>query len=316
MFKKILVPVDSSDESRTIVRWALGLARSMGSELTLLSVVDPEDIEIVDATTRPARIGSEVQQPSDVIDKVVKKVKSDLESEVAGLKSTGVNIHVRVVPGSPAESIVAEASLLGVDLIAMSTRRESALARGILGSVTDRVLHSTSTPLLILQPEDIEDDEKVGSGYLRHIVVPLDGSSLSEMAVAPANAIATATGAEIIFTGVVRVPVYGIDMGGVGYGPVHYAEQLDTELLEKKMADYLQQFVENAESAGVTARSSVRVGNPSIQIVEEAAAADGTIIVMATRGAGGIKRWVVGSVTDKTVRSAHRPVLVIPPAAK
>jgi len=34
---------------------------------------------------------------------------------------------------------------------------------------------------------------------------------------------------------------------------------------------------------------------------------------MATRGAGGLRRWVVGSVTDKIVRSAHVPVLVIPP---
>ena len=94
-----------------------------------------------------------------------------------------------MVTGSPAETVVAEANTVGAYLIAMSTRNESALARGILGSVTDRVLHSTCIPLLILQPENMSD-ESVGSGFVQHIVVPLDGSMLSEEAIAPATALA------------------------------------------------------------------------------------------------------------------------------
>ena len=104
-----------------------------------------------------------------------------------------------------------------------------------------------------------------------------------------------------------------MDMGGVGYGAVHYAEHLDTKLEEENATKYLQKFVENAEAAGLKARAQVHVGNPSIQIVNEAASTEGSIIVMATHGAGGIKRWIIGSVTDKAIRSAHRPVLVIPP---
>ena len=311
MFGRILVPVDRSEESRTILRWAVGLAKATKSDVTLLSVVDTEDFEIVEAGAR----GEErPTAPDGVITKIAAQVKAGLEAEADELRKTGVGIDVRVTAGAPAESIVAEATAIGVDLIAMSTRRESALARGILGSVTDRVLHSTTTPLLILQPEDITD-EAVGAGFIRNIVVPLDGSTLSETAVAPATALAQAAGAELVFTEVVKLPGYGMDMGGVGYGSVHYAEELDTKLQEETATRYLQEFVENAESAGVKAHAQVRVGNPSIQIVDEAAAAEGSVIVMATHGAGGIKRWVVGSVTDKAIRSAHRPVLVIPPAA-
>jgi hypothetical protein len=51
------------------------------------------------------------------------------------------------------------------------------------------VLNSTSIPLLILQPENISD-ESVGSGFVQHIVVPLDGSMLSEEAIASATALA------------------------------------------------------------------------------------------------------------------------------
>lgn len=310
MFRKILVPIDSSDQSRTILRWAVGLAKATKSNLTLLSVIDSEDIQIVEAGAR----GEErPTAPEGVITKITEKVAADLEAEAAGLRGTGIGIDVKVVAGSPAESIVAQANVMDVDLIAMSTRRESALARGILGSVTDRVLHSTTTPLLILQPEDLTD-ASLGSGFVQHIVVPLDGSTISESAVEPATELARATGAELVFTEVVKLPVYGMDMGGLGYGSVHYAEEMDTKLQEESAQRYLQRFVEDAETAGLKARAQVRVGNPSIQIVDEAAA-EGSIVVMATHGAGGIKRWVVGSVTDKAVRSAHRPVLVIPPTA-
>ena len=105
-----------------------------------------------------------------------------------------------------------------------------------------------------------------------------------------------------------------MDMAGVGYGAAVYAEDLDTKILEESSAKYLQQFVDNAE-AGLKAQAKVRVGNPSIHIVNEAAKTEGSIILMATHGSGGLKRWVFGSVTDKTIRAAHRPVFVIPPSA-
>jgi len=310
MFRKILVPIDNSEESRTILRWAVGLAKATKSDLTLLSVVDTEDIQIVAAGPHGEVLPT---APAGAITQISEQVEAGLEAEAVELRRTGIEINVKVVAGSPAESIVAQANAIGVDLIAMSTRRESALARGILGSVTDRVLHSTSVPLLILQPEDLTD-ESLGSGFVRHIVVPLDGSTVSESAVAPASELASATGAELVFTEVVKIPAYGMEMGSLGYGAAHYAEELDTKVQEQDAARYLQGFVENAESAGLKARAQVRVGNPSVQIVDEASA-EGSIVVMATHGAGGIKRWVVGSVTDKAVRSAHRPVLVIPPEA-
>ena len=149
MFKKILVPIDGSEESRTIVRWAAGLARANKAEITLLSVIDPEEFRIVESTA----IGPfSTDAPTEVIAEFVEKRKVELETEVETLRATGLAVGVIAIDGTPAETISAEAKKLDADLIAMSTRRESALARGILGSVTDRVLHSTTTPLRILQP--------------------------------------------------------------------------------------------------------------------------------------------------------------------
>ena len=198
MFKKILVPLDGSEHARKIVGWATGLARVLGAEIILLSVIDPEDIDFLEATTRGlekrsaaggSAVSPAVRTPSDVINRAIAQAENDLQSEAEKIGSAGVKSSISVRAGSLAEVIVSEAHAESVDLIAMATRRESALARGVLGSVTDRVLHSTSIPLFTLYPGEIHEFEETNNGPER-VIVPLDGSALSESAVKPAMEIA------------------------------------------------------------------------------------------------------------------------------
>ncbi len=321
MFKKILVPLDGSEHARKIVGWATGLARALGAEIVLLSVIDPEDIDILEATTRGlekhsatggSAVSSAVRTPADVINQAIAQAENDLQSEAEKIKAEGVRSSVSVGAGSPAEVIVSEAHAESVDLIAMATRRESALARGVLGSVTDRVLHSTSIPLLTLYPGEIHDF-KDSSGGPERIIVPLDGSALSESAIQPAMEIAKASGAEIIFTEILRLPFFGVGVAGIEYGAGDYSGDFGIEAQKLEISTYLRSFIRDAEASGIKASENVRSGSPSQQIVEEASEIDGSIIVMASHGSGGLKRWVVGSVADKVIRSARRPVLVIPP---
>lgn len=321
MFKKILVPLDGSEHARKIVGWATGLARVLGAEIILLSVIDPEDIDILEATTRGLEkrsvvggggISSAVRTPADVINRAIAQAENDLLAEAEIIKTAGVKSSISVGAGSPAEVIVSEANAESIDLIAMATRRESALARGVLGSVTDRVLHSTSIPLLTLYPGEIHEFEETSGGPER-VIVPLDGSELSESAVKPAVEIAQASGAEIIFTEILRLPFFGVGVAGMEYGAGDYAGDFGIDIQKKEISTYLQRFVDDAEAAGLKASANVRSGSPSQQIVEEASEIDGSIVVMASHGSGGLKRWVVGSVADKVIRSARRPVLVIPP---
>ena len=321
MFKKILVPLDGSEHARKIVGWATGLARVLGAEIILISVIDPEDIDIFEATTRglekrsptgSSAVGSAVRTPADVINRAIAQAENDLQVEAETISAAGVKSSISVGAGSPAEVIVSEAHADSVDLIAMATLRESALARGVLGSVTDRVLHSTSIPLLTLYPGEIHEFEKTSGGPER-VIVPLDGSALSESAVKPAMEIAQASGAEIIFTEILRLPFFGVGVAGIEYGAGDYAGNFGIDAQKREITEYLQGFIDDAENAGLKASANVRSGSPSQQIVEEASEIDGSIIVMASHGSGGLKRWVVGSVADKVIRSDRRPVLVIPP---
>jgi nucleotide-binding universal stress UspA family protein len=326
MFKKILVPLDGSEHARKIVGWATGLAGVLDAEITLLSVIDPEEIEILEATTRgfdersnsggasnSGAIGSSIaRSPSEVIDQAITQAKQDLRIEADKITSAGIVANIVVGAGSPAEVIVAEARAQNADLIAMATRRESALARGVLGSVTDRVLHSTSTPVLTLYPAEVHEFSRTSGGPKR-VVVPLDGSTLSETAIAPAIEIAKAADAEIIFTEILRLPFFGVGVAGIEYGAGDYAGDYGIETQKTEISKYLQNFVDDAEGLGLKASAVIRTGSPYQQIVEEAAQTEDSIVVMGSHGAGGLKRWVVGSVADKVIRSAGRPVLVIPP---
>ena len=196
-----------------------------------------------------------------------------------------------VVEGKPAEEIVQRAGSPDIDMIAMITRRESALAPGILGSVTHAVLRSTTVPLLTIDPHGTHRPfgEQGTPGV---IVVPLDGSHLSEGAVPVALYLAKATDAEVLF---------------VWVSPTSYFYRAELGI------DYLFPFAERARGEGIEAHTDVAVGSAARGIVEAVKKQPRPLVVMSTHGLSAFRRWIVGSVTDKVIRSSEHPVLVIPP---
>jgi hypothetical protein len=87
-----------------------------------------------------------------------------------------------VTSGSPEEEIIAAAIAIDADLIAMATHRASWIARGVLGSVADRVVHSSPVSVLLLCPGD-KDALVSGPLNIKNVIVPLEVSPLSEAAV-------------------------------------------------------------------------------------------------------------------------------------
>ncbi len=334
MFKQILVPLDGSEYAENIEGWVAGLARPLGANIALLAVVNPDELRLPETSVSvgyplPGRkpfdkpvienpvteISSRGGPPTiapglgtQVVDRAVEFARNYLVREAQRLAVAGVSASYHVAVGSPAEEIVRFSRDNRVDMIAMATHRESALARGVLGSVTDRVLHSTSVPVMAVHPKDITAFTG-NAGAPNCIVVPLDGSPLSEAAVPVALDIAESCSSEVVFIRAVRFPYYGISGPGIEYlaGDYGIAEQ------RREALDYLDKFVRLAEVKHLKARARSATGNPAFRIIEEAEALQGSMIVMSTHGAGGFKRWVIGSVTDKVVRSSGVPVLVLQP---
>ena len=148
----------------------------------------------------------------------------------------------------------------------------------------------------------------------KHLLVPLDGSELAEVALPLATAVAQKFGSQITLISAVHLPYYvgdGLDFADV-YGSV-------SDNMEDEAKAYLQSKQKALLAAGYHVNIEIVIGQPpadAILLTAEALAAD--TIVMSTHGRGGVMRWVFGSVADKVLRNATVPVLLarVPPTEK
>ncbi|MFN2190685.1 MAG: universal stress protein [Candidatus Promineifilaceae bacterium] len=140
------------------------------------------------------------------------------------------------------------------------------------------------------------------------ILVPLDGSQLAELALQPALLIAGNVEGRITFLNVpVRQQV--ILPSSTGYGPPVY-DQTHEQVI-KREEEYLSTVRSEITDAGVEIDAKVIEGDVAGVIVDTARADDIDLIVMTTHGYSGFTRWMLGSVTERVLREAPCPVLVI-----
>jgi len=73
------------------------------------------------------------------------------------LRDKGVKVRSQVLLGDPAEEIIDYAENEGVDLIVMCSHGASGIRRWVFGSVTEKVLRGTATPVLVIRPKQLEE---------------------------------------------------------------------------------------------------------------------------------------------------------------
>ena len=159
---------------------------------------------------------------------------------------------------------------------------------------------------------------KRGEGMYSHIVVPLDGSEESGRAMPHAQELARISGATLHLLRVVsRSEEIDLIRGaGDSYLTAEYSRDLAQDLINarlKRAEDYLKEVASRLADLGIKADSAIREGSASENIIDYAREQNADLIVMCTRGQGGIQRLLLGSTTDRVLRSGRLPVLVIPP---
>ena len=140
------------------------------------------------------------------------------------------------------------------------------------------------------------------------ILLAADGSEEATLAARTATDIAEKTGSELY------VVLVGLSVSYVGMGPVEIADipaPSQEELTEEaqRLLDTQSRQIEAA--GGVVTQAHLRVGRPDEEIVALAEELGAGLLVIGSRGLGGIRRALMGSVSDSVVRHAHCPVLVV-----
>jgi nucleotide-binding universal stress UspA family protein len=141
------------------------------------------------------------------------------------------------------------------------------------------------------------------------ILLATDGSEEAEVAALRAVDLADATDSELHVVHVGVVPIFLKSYPGtLGYERKLYEhiEEVSRELLRKQ-----SWRVKAAD--GTVAGTHLRIGQVDLEIVALAEELQADLIVMGSRGLGGVRRALMGSVSDSVVRHAHCPVLVVRP---
>ena len=149
------------------------------------------------------------------------------------------------------------------------------------------------------------------------ILLATDGSKEAELAGRSAAELADKTGSELHVVHVFGIiPWYPIYPEGTDFGETELEEQQVEEDLqrtsEQRGRELLDAELEKLRSVGGTlAQAHLREGGPAQEIVGLAEEIGAGLIVMGSRGFGGIRRALMGNISDSVVRHAHCPVMVV-----
>ena len=146
MYSKILVPLDGSENSECILEHVRTIATGCRvPDVVLLRVVEPFPAYYMDY-----RISEEFIRQSQEAAKA--DAKQYLAKTAGKMTKEGVSVSTAVIEGRAADAILDYASKNGVDLIIMATHGRTGVSRWALGSVTDKVVRTSSAPVMVVPP--------------------------------------------------------------------------------------------------------------------------------------------------------------------
>jgi nucleotide-binding universal stress UspA family protein len=285
VINRIVIPLDRSTLSESVVPFGVLLARTLGSSIDFVHVIDKDTVsKMADAERYLARIVERFPPP-------------------AGHRSL-------IRAGDPAEAILDVAGDSGT-MVVMATHGYTGLRRMILGSVADAVVRHARVPIAL-----VRGDRKfrLPEETFRRLLVPLDGSQRSLHALPLAFAIAQPSEAKLDLLHVI-VPVSMGEYGAAGIDPGYvppevYASMMDD--LEVVAREDLETAASACVQAGIDADIHSPFGTPADSIYHLAEDAHADLIVMSTHGRGGASRVLMGSVATAIIHRSLVPVIVVP----
>jgi nucleotide-binding universal stress UspA family protein len=281
MLERIVVPLDGSLTAEAVLPFVRKFLHRTDSEIRLVRAVVPAPVEnsimVADAALGAARA-------------YIKEVQDRLDRE-------GVRVSSEVHVGSAIGVILDVVEEQRATMIAMATHGATGLKRLLLGSVAEAVLRKSPVPVFVVRPFWTAEQavpEDLETRPVRNILLPVDGSDLAELAVAPSLEVADLFEARVLLLRVVE--------------PRKNADEA-RDLAEAR--EHLLGIAREFERKGVRTHSLVEAGEPVDEIVKTLRFHQADLVVMTTHGRSGLSRLVTGSVTEQVLRRATVPLLVV-----
>lgn len=281
MYEKIIVPLDGSEQAEFVLPYVEKLAGTFNSSIDLIAVSANHD------TTN------------------IHLLQKYLAGIADGITGKGLKTSSTYLPGNPGEDIINYANKNADALLALASYGGSGVSHWLLGDLTSKLITRTNTPVLLVpekqHPQNVKEPE-----FLR-IVVPLDGSPQGATAMPYARVMAQKTGSKLFLVNVVT-SVYK------SYGAVKYASDFEKQLAEtlhKEAREYFNTLTPELEREKIAFKADIISGSPADSILRYAEENNADLIAISTHGRSGVKRFIMGSVTQQIIHSSDLPILVI-----
>lgn len=301
VYRKMLVPLDGSKLAEETFPYAQELAARLNLDLHFLHVSNPIETHLLSMS----------QMYVDGIAESVRKQIQKIQTTFVKRETVrSIKVRGKVVTGSPADEILKYAEKNKIDIIMMATQGASGIRRWALGSVTYKVLHTSNLPIWIVR-SGISPKTTYDKWPQRTILVPLDGSELSESAIPHAEELAKQQGSglvEVVLLRVCESPSITADYPFPDWKE-HVKRQ--TDWLKQESHRYLTSLEKRLKDTGIKVQSQVMMGKASDEIIKYTSKKPYTVIVMTTRGHSGLSKWAFGHVTESILYEGNTPLLVI-----
>jgi nucleotide-binding universal stress UspA family protein len=294
MFDHIVIAVDGSEKAGQAARRGLRLAQGFDATVDVLSVVEQKALRLTETSHEKAQLHERGEAALTGIE--------ELASEFDRTVTT------TLLEGKPAVRISEYADEQDADLIVVGRQGLTGLGRRLLGGVTERVLHRSEVPVLVIPGRDDEGD--VEADYSR-VLITTDGSDNADVAIPHGTAIAQRYGSDVHVLNVVDVQAAGgvFNAGG----------------LEKK---FLERLDARGQEAVDSVANKIEESAPELTVetaVERTASFEGAaagvreyieeneidLVFMGSHGRSNLERQLLGSVASTVLRTVDIPVLVV-----
>lgn len=288
----ILVPLDGSELAERALPAAEHVASALRATLVLARIVPPAHIPTV-----PPEGMTAAQLYQQTVSDELRTARAYLDEVAAPLRARGLPVQVITYQGVAGPALIDLLTALQIGLVVMTTHGRSGMALFALGSVADQLVRGSHAPVLLLRPL-IEDRR---CERLEHAIIPLDGSARAE---AELDLVAALSGPLIR-----KVTLLRVVPRQNGAATERAMEEADQYL--KGVSQRLADQVRERTMVG----TQVIAGDPAEQIIRRAES-DCDLLIMATRGEVGTRRWVFGSIADRVLHDSGTPLVLTVPSPK
>jgi len=295
MYSRMLILLDGSKVAEQVLPYARCLAKALSLPVDLFQAVDAEALESLANPAQGRYVDTLLNE---------KRTSSAGYLETVGRSFEAVRLSSAVEIGKPEDLILDKAGADPQTLVVMATHGRSGIQRWVLGSVADKVLHGVANDLFLVRAS--EQGKTEGTATLTKVIVPLDGSPLAEKILPQVIELGTKMPLEVILMRAYALPPAISPNEYTGF-----SQELFNQL-EGEAKDYLVEKSQELSEQGLRNISYViDLGYGAEEITRLARKTPDNFIVMCTHGRSGVKRWALGSVTDRVVRHSGDPVLII-----